>query len=586
MRRRWHLLLSSGHLLGMQDAKIHRRRIRIIIGIIVFLGLLIIGRLFSLQILNQKFYTEKAERQYLTPASESFDRGTIYFTKKDGTTVAAATVATGFKLAINPAKIKDAQKTYDALNAIVPIDADSFFIKVKKKTDPYEEIAERMTAEQSEVITALALPGVSIYRQKWRFYPGAELAAKAIGFVSYKENELLGRYGLERYYNDVLSRGQNSFYVNFFAEIFANVQSTLFKNKTTTGDIVTTIEPTVQSQLESTIASVQKKWGSEAVGGLIMDPQTGEIIAMAHVPTFNLNEYGKEKDVSIYANPFSQNVYEMGSIVKPLVMAAALDAKVVTPETTYFDEGFVKIQDRTFSNFDKKGRGRASMQDVLSQSLNTGMVFVEQKLGKEKFKDYMLNRYHIGDRTGVDLPSEINGIVSGLKSPNDVNYAAAAFGQGVAVTPLNIVRAYASLANGGHLVIPHLAKQINQENGFDKTLEYPVGSDILLAPETITTITDMLVKVVDEGYHRGLPHYRVAAKTGTAQMAKPDGSGYYDDRNFHSLIGFFPASNPRFVLYLFNNYPKGASFSSQTLADPFFEMVQFMTSYYELTPDR
>lgn len=585
MRRRWHSLLSKGHLLGMQDAKTHRRRIRVLIGFIVFLSLLIVGRLFSLQIINQKSYKEKAERQYLTPASESFDRGTIYFTKKDGTTVAAATVATGFKLAINPPKIEDAQKTYEALNSIVPIDSELFFSKVKKKNDPYEEIAERMTTEQSEAINALNLPGVSIYRQKWRFYPGAELAAKAIGFVSYKENELLGRYGLERYYNDVLSRGQNSFYVNFFAEIFANVQSTLFKNKTTTGDVVTTIEPTVQSQLESTIASVQKKWGSEAVGGLIMDPKTGEIIAMAHVPTFNLNEYGKEKDVSVYANPFSQNVYEMGSIVKPLVMAAALDAKLVTPETTYFDAGFVKIQDRTFSNFDKKGRGKATMQDVLSQSLNTGMVFVEQKLGKEKFKDYMLNRYKVGDRTGVDLPSEINGIVSGLKSPNDVNYAAAAFGQGVAVTPLNIVRAYASLANGGHLVTPHLAKQINQENGIDKTLTYGVG-DAILAPETITTITNMLVTVVDKGYHRGLPHYSVAAKTGTAQMAKPDGSGYYNDRNFHSLIGFFPASNPRFVLYLFNNYPKGASFSSQTLADPFFEMVQFMTSYYELTPDR
>ena len=569
----------------MQDSKIHRRRIRVLIGIIIFFGLCIIGRLFSLQIINQKSYKERAERQYLTPASESFNRGNIYFTKKDGTTVAAATVATGFKLAINPVKLVDVQKTYDALNPIIPIDLTDFSNRAKKKTDPYEEIAQHMTAEQAEAVTALNLPGVSVYRQKWRFYPGAELAAKAIGFVSYKGNDLIGRYGLESYYNDVLSRGQNSFYVNFFAEIFANVQSTLFKNKSTTGDVVTTIEPTVESQLESTIDDIQKKWNSEAVGGLIMDPHTGEIIAMAHTPTFDLNDYGKEKDVSIYANPFSQNVYEMGSIVKPLVMAGALDAHVLTPETTYFDQGFVKVQDRTFSNFDKKGRGKATMQDVLSQSLNTGMVFVEQKMGKDLFKEYMLNRYHIGDKTGVDLPSEVNGLVSGLKTPNDVNYASAAFGQGIATSPLNIVRAYASLANGGYIVTPHLAKTINQENGLTKTLEYPV-SPAILSPETISTITNMLVTVVDKGYHRGLINYKVAAKTGTAQMAKPDGSGYYDDRNFHSLIGFFPASNPRFVLYLFNNYPKGASFSSQTLADPFFEMVQFMTSYYELTPDR
>ncbi len=569
----------------MQDAKIHRRRIRILIGIIVVLSLCIIGRLFSLQIINQKSYKERAERQYLTPVSDSFNRGSIYFTKKDGATVAAATVATGFKLAINPAKLGDIQKTYDVLNAIVPVDEIDFLDRAKKKTDPYEEVAERLSAVQAETIVALGLPGVNIYRQKWRFYPGAELASKAIGFVSYKDDDLIGRYGLESYYNDVLSRGQNSFYVNFFAEIFANVQSTLFKNKSTTGDVITTIEPTVQSQLESTIASIQKRWSSEAVGGLIMDPKTGEIVAMAHVPTFDLNQYGKESDVSIYANPFSQNVYEMGSIIKPLVMAGALDAKVLTPETTYFDQGFVKVEDRTFNNFDKKGRGKATMQDVLSQSLNTGMVFVQQKMGKELFKEYMLNRYHIGEKTGVDLPSEINGIVGGLKTPNDVNYASAAFGQGIATTPINIVRAYASLANGGNLVTPHLAKTINQENGLTKTLEYPVGKAVL-SPETVTTINKMLVTVVDKGYKRGVPHYSVAAKTGTAQMAKPDGTGYYDDRNFHSLIGYFPATNPSFVLYLFNNYPKGASFSSQTLADPFFEMVQFMTSYYELTPDR
>ncbi len=585
MHRRFLSLQSNEHLLGMQDAKIHRRRIRVLIGIIIFFGLCIIGRLFSLQVINQKSYKERAERQYLTPASESFNRGIIYFTKKDGTTVAAATVATGFKLAINPPKIKDVQSTYDLLNAIVPIEQEDFFARAKKTSDPYEEVAEHMSVGQAEAVTALGLPGVSVYRQKWRFYPGAELAAKAIGFVSFKGDDLIGRYGLESYYNDVLSRGQNSFYVNFFAEIFANVQSTLFKNKSSTGDIVTTIEPTVESQLESTIADIQKKWGSDAVGGLIMDPNTGEIIAMAHVPTFDLNQFGKEKDVSVYANPFSQNVYEMGSIIKPLVMAAALDAKVVTPETTYFDQGFVKVKDRTFSNFDKKGRGKANMQDVLSQSLNTGMVFVQQKMGKDLFKEYMLDRYHIGEKTGVDLPSEVNGLVSGLKTANDVNYASAAFGQGIATAPINIVRAYSVIANGGYVVTPHLAKSINQENGLTKTLEYK-RSEAVLSPETITTITDMLVNVVDDGYHRGLTHYSVAAKTGTAQMAKPDGSGYYDDRNFHSLIGFFPASNPRFVLYLFNNFPKGASFSSQTLADPFFEMVQFMTSYYELTPDR
>lgn len=570
----------------MQDARVHRRRIRILIGIVIFFGLCVVGRLFLLQVIDQKAYKERAERQYLTPVSESFDRGTIYFSKKDGTTMAAATVASGFKIAIDPGKLGNSEKAYSLLSAIIPIDKELFFAKAGKKSDPYEEVALKLNEEEAEAVSLAKIPGVSVYRQKWRFYPGGSLAAKAIGFVSYKEDELLGRYGLERYYNDVLSRGENNFYINFFAEIFTNIQSTLFKNKTATGDIITTIEPTVQSQLETIIAKVDGKWGSDAVGGLIIDPFTGEIIAMAHVPTFDLNEYGKEDNVSVYGNPFSQDVYEMGSIIKPLVMAGAIDANIITPETTYVDnDGFVKIQDRTFYNFDKKGRGKATMQDVLNQSLNTGMIFVQQKMGKDIFKNYMLDRYKLGERTGVDLPGEASGLVGSLKTPNDVNYASSAFGQGIATSPLAIVRAYASLANGGHLVTPHLVKEIKLENGFTKTLSFPVGGEIL-SSDTTRTITEMLVTVVDKGYRRGLPHYSVAAKTGTAQMAKPDGTGYYEDRNFHSLIGYFPASSPRFVLYLFNNYPKGASFSSQTLADPFFEMVQFLTGYYELTPDR
>ena len=569
----------------MEPNKIHRRRIRVLIGAIVVIGVVIIGRLFSLQIIHKEDYTERAERQYITPSNTSFDRGTIFFTKKDGSTMAAATIAKGYKVAITPRLITNPEETFSALNTIVPLDHDSFIEKANKKADPYEEVAERLDRIQADAITALKLPGVTLYPQKWRLYPGEELAAQAIGFVSYKGDDLVGRYGLERQYNDVLARGSDTFYVNFFAEIFANVQSTLFENKAVSGDIVSTIEPTVQSQLETVIATVQQRWGSDAVGGVIMDPFTGEIVAMAHVPTFNLNEYNKVKNISTYNNPFAQDVYEMGSIIKPIVMAGALDVGAVTPQTTYVDEGFVKVQDRTFYNFDKKGRGRVSMQEVLNQSLNTGMVFVEQKMGKDAFKDYMLNKYRLGEKTGVDLPGEINGLVSSLKTPNDVNYASSSFGQGIATTPINIVRAYAALANGGTLVVTHLIKEIQKENGLTKTLTYPSTAGVLTT-ETTNTITNMLVTVVDKGYHRGLPHYSVAAKTGTAQMARPDGGGYYDDRNFHSLIGYFPAYQPRYVLYLFNNFPKGASFSSQTLADPFFEMVQFLTSYYEITPDR
>lgn len=555
----------------------------ILIGVI---GGVIVIRLFMLQIMNSELYRARAERQYVTQSGAVFDRGNIYFTDKDGLNIAAATIENGFKAAINPSQITDAENAYMLLNAVIPLDREEFMQKVAKKADPYEEIAVRLNQETADAINALDISGVTMYREKWRFYPGGTLASHAIGFVSYKGDDLVGRYGLEEKYNDVLSRSGSNFYVNFFAEIFANVQSRVFKNTTATGDIVTSIEPTVQSQLETLVGDIQEKWGSDSVGGIVMDPHTGEIVALANAPTFDLNNYGAEKDNSVYTNALVQGRYEMGSIVKPLVMAAAIDVGVVNSTTTYFDAGSVVVQDKTINNFDKKGRGTITMQEVLSQSLNTGMVFAEQKMGKETFKEYIVDRFKLGEKTGVDLPGEVNGSVSGLRGTNDVNYANAAFGQGIATSPINILRGFAVLANGGTLVTPHITTAINEQSGFTKTISYPKSETPVLKPETVATINNMLVQVVDDGYGRGLEHYSVAAKTGTAQIARPGGQGYYTDRNLHSLIGYFPASKPRYVLYLFNIYPKGALYAIQTLGDPFFDMVQFLGNYYAISPDR
>lgn len=560
-------------------------RIKIIMGAVMLVGALVIVRLFWLQIARGQRYDQSAENQYVSK-SGSFDRGSIYFTTKDGATVAAATIESGSKAAIEPRRLLDPQAAFDQLSGLISLNREKFFASAERTNDPYEEIAVRIPSDTAEAIDALKIPGLTLYRDKWRFYPGGSLAAKAIGFVSYKDDQLVGSYGLESFYNDVLTRSGEHLSVNFFAELFANVQSTVFKNNTSSGDIITSIEPAVQSELETAVASVRSKWGSDMVGAVVMDPHTGEIVAMAQVPTFDLNSYGEVSDIGVYANPFAQSVYEMGSIIKPVVMASALDAGAVTPQTTYHDGGSVQVEDRTIYNFDKKGRGTASMQDVLNQSLNTGMVFVGQRMGKETFKNYLLGRFKLGDRTGVDLPGEVKGLVSNLSGSNTVNYANATFGQGIATTPLNIVRAFGALANGGYLVTPHFATAIEQENGKQEAIQYEKEGPII-SPETVSTIGSMLTKVVDDGYHRGLTHYSVAAKTGTAQIARPGGLGYYTDRNLHSLIGYFPAAKPRFVVYFFNYYPKnGGQFAIQTLADPFFSVIQFLGNYYEITPDR
>lgn len=554
-------------------------------GVVIFVGASVILRLFSLQVMNSSSYQQEAKDQYIKKI-DTFDRGAIYFTDKDGRTIAAATIETGFKAAIVPAQITDSEDSYQRINELIPIDKTKFLESMAKKNDPYEEIATRIDQELGDKIVKQDIKGLTLYRDKWRFYPGGTLASKAIGFVSYKDNTLVGSYGLESYYNDVLTRSSGNLSVNFFAELFANVQSNVYKNDIAIGNVITSIEPTVQSELETIVQGIRDKWSSDTAGAIIMDPFTGSIVAMAQVPTFDLNEYNKVDDIGVFTNPFVQNVYEMGSIIKPIVMASAIDAGAVTPQTTYTDKGQTQIDDRTIYNFDKKGRGTINMQEVLSQSLNTGMVFVGQKMGKATFSEYMIDRFRFGEKTGIDLPGEVRGLVNNLKVQNNVNYATASFGQGLATTPINIVRGFAALANGGYLITPHLTSAIEKENGDIEEIEYK-KSQAILKPETILSINTMLTKVVDQGYKKGLTHYSVAAKTGTAQVAKPNGQGYYDDRNLHSLIGYFPVSKPRFVVYFYSYYPKnGGRFAIQTLGDSFFDMVQFLANYYEVSPDR
>jgi cell division protein FtsI/penicillin-binding protein 2 len=228
------------------------------------------------------------------------------------------------------------------------------------------------------------------------------------------------------------------------------------------------------------------------------------------------------------------------------------------------------------------------MQDVLNQSLNTGMVFVEQKLGKVKLRDYLLS-FGIKDKTGIDLPNETSGLVSGiLTSPREIEYANAAFGQGIAFTPFELIRALASLSNGGNLVVPHLVKEIKYTNGTSKKITYQtIPTKITKA--TGEEITRMLVKVMDKGIagdSKKLEHFSVAAKTGTAQVADSINGGYYKDRHNHSFVGYFPAYNPKFIVFLYAINPKGVLYSATTWTDPFLEITKFLLSYYDIPPDR
>ncbi len=498
-------------------------RVRVVTALCILAALGIIGKLYFLQVIHGDEYARRADAQSVELANPLLNRGTIYFTDKDGT-----------------------------------------------------------------LLTAAALRELGTSTEHQRYYPGGSLAAQTIGFVAYNnDNEQKGRYGLERYYDQTLARGGTDSYANLFVELFSGFAGT----QTTDGgegDIITTIEPSVQSELERTLATYGTSWHPALSGGIVMDPSNGEIVAMAVSPSFDLNHFNEQSDPGLFKNPQNESVYEMGSIIKPLTIAAGLDSGTITEASTYDDTGCITLEQKKICNFDAKARGVIPMQEILSQSLNVGSAYVATKMGPAIFREYFLNRYKLGQETGIDLPGEIHGLVQNLQSPRQVEYATAAFGQGIALTPVETVRALASLGNGGLLVTPHLVRAVKYDTGVTRTLSWGDGEQIL-KPETSVAISRMLTKVVDTKLANGtlkMEHYSMAAKTGTAQIANPAGGGYYTYRYLHSFFGYFPSFAPRFVVFLFAVEPKGAEFSSLTWAQPFGELVKFLINYYNIPPDR
>jgi len=561
-------------------------RIRFISVIIILMALIISIRLYFVQIVDGEAFVSNAERQNINENTISYDRGDVYFESKDGENIPAAISRSGFTIAINPQIIKDPEGVYNSLSKILVLDRSSFLAKASNKSKVYDEIAQHLNSETVDKIKTLNLYGVTISTDKWRFYPGGALASNVIGFVAYNENELAGRYGLERYYEDILRRDPSKAYNNFFAQFFSNVEDSFSANPQGEGNIITSVEPSVQLFLENELKNVREKWGSDEAGGIIINPMNGEIVAMAWNPSFDLNDF-KSSDVNTFGNPMVEGRYEMGSIVKALTISIGLDTGTVTATSTYYDTGCTTLNSEKICNYDGVARGVILMQQVLNQSLNLGAAHVALAVGNEKFAEYMKN-FGVGTETGIDLPNEGVGLISNLGSKRQIEIATAAYGQGVAFTPIETVRALSTIANGGILITPHIVKSIKYQNGLTKKTSFDIGKQVI-KKETSEEITRMLINVVDKALRGGTattPGYSVAAKTGTAEMTDEGKPGYVPGKYLHSFFGYFPAYNPKFLVFLFHIYPKGVKYASETLTDPFLNITKFLINYYQIPPDR
>lgn len=562
-------------------------RIRIVLALFFIVALIITTKLYWVQVIKGGLYSQKANEQYERPIASDFDRGSIFFELKDGTKIGAATIKNGYTLAISPKIIKDPENVYDTLSTYLKIDKDVFMEKVSKSNDPYEEIQKRVEKNIGDSIDSLKINGVILSKDSWRVYPGDSLAAHAIGLIGFNnENKLAGRYGLERYYEEILSRSAPNSRTNIFAEVFSTITNSVFVSENNEGDIVSSIEPTVENYLEKILSTTQNKWRSDSIGGIIMDPSTGKIYAMASLPNFNPNNLKDIKDPKVFSNPIVEDVYEMGSIIKPLTMAVGIDSEAITEKTTYDDKGFLELNSKKISNYDGRARGVIPMQEILSQSLNVGAATIALKTGHENFSKYFKS-FGLGELSGIDQPNEQKGIIKNLDSNRDIEIATASYGQGIAMSPIETIRALSVLANGGRLITPHLVTRFEYTDGTLEVLDPPENQ--VLKKETTDEVTRMLVKVVDTALKKGtlkMEHYSIAAKTGTAQIADRINGGYYSDRYLHSFFGYFPAYNPRFIVFLYHVYPKNVEYASETLTDPFIQLTKFLINYYELPPDR
>ena len=547
--------------------------------------------MYQLQVVQSERFQEKGESQYVRTKTDLYSRGSIYFTTRDGTELSAAAIQSGYVLAVNPTLVTLSEDEFcNTLNSAYELDVQKCVERAGLPNRTYVELAQQVTQEQATQIKELNVDGAYLYKDQWRYYPGGSIAARSIGFVGFSGNsaeQLRGKYGLERQYDDVLYQERQVLSINFFAELFSNLGDLVYEKKgPRTGSIVTTLEPSVSRMLDTVLYEANEKYDSKLTGAIIMRPDTGEIVAMNAVPGFDLNDKS-DATIEQFQNPLVENVYEFGSTIKALTMAAGLDSKAITAQSTYYDAGSLTLDKYTIRNYDGRGRGTVPMQEILNQSLNTGVSWIVTQMGKDSFRDYFMN-LKLGSESGIDLPNEAFGLVANLDSPRDVEYATASFGQGIALTPIAVTRALAALGNGGKLVTPHLVKEIRYDDGEVKEIRYPEGSQVFTS-ETSEEISRMLSKVVDEALRGGnvaLPNHTIGAKTGTAQIADPVNGGYYENKFLHSFFGYFPAYDPEFIVFMYTVEPKGVKYASETLTAPFMDITKFLINYYSIPPDR
>jgi cell division protein FtsI/penicillin-binding protein 2 len=409
-----------------------------------------------------------------------------------------------------------------------------------------------------------------------------------LGFVgSDQDGNMAGRYGLEGYFNEMLS-GING-YLYSERDIAGRLIAVGERNVEPAvdgADIVLTIDRTIQYMACSKLAQTVQLHDADGGSVIILEPETGAVLAMCGYPDYVPEEYNQVENIDVYNNPAIFGAYEPGSVFKPFTMAAALDTEAVTPGTTYEDTGVVEIAGYQIRNSDEKAHGEQTMTQVLEESLNTGVIFAMEETGADVFTEYIYD-FGFGSLTGIELDTEVAGNISSLDLPSDIYPATASFGQGVTATPLQVATAFAAVANGGKLPQPHVVQEVRYADGTVHKTSTEASTQVI-KEKTSQFLSAMLVSVVEHGHGQraGVDGYYVAGKTGTAQVASTTGPGYDPDVTIGSFAGFAPSNDPAFAMIVRIDRPRSVQWAESTAAPLFGELAAFLLQYLEVPPER
>jgi len=565
-------------------------KFRILIVFLIFLlwAGLIVFRLGQLQIVKGEFFRKKAT--VLTNVVKDVNplRGEIFLTDSGGNLYPLATNKKKYLLYALPKSIRESDKKgiSDKLGFILSESPEDILKKISGDKI-YSVIDKSVSEDRAKLILSdESLYGLGLVPNWTRFYPLKEIASHEVGFLGWGTFKQKGQYGLEEYYDSAL-RGKKGIIKGARDALGRIIPfSQVFYSQGSNGkNLVLTIDYNIEFKCWQVLQELLKKWKAAAGTIIVMDTRSGAVKAMVSQPAFDPNEYSEVKDPALFKNPAIQEAFEPGSSFKPITMAIGLDSGKITPLSSYEDKGFVKVGGRTIWNADMKNWGRVNMTAVLEKSINTGAVFVQSRVSHKTIRDYLI-KFGFSARTGIDLSGEAKGSIKNLYSERPINYATASFGQGIAVTPIQLISALSAIANGGRLMRPYVVAKIIDADGKVRENKGEFVRNVV-SSKTASELTAMLVSVVDNGFGRTarIPSYYIAAKTGTAQIPKSGGGGY-SQQYIHSFIGFAPAFNPLFSILIKIDKPQGVRFAASSLGPAFKELTQYLLNYYQVPPER